>query len=193
MAETENNQYSLAGWLAIISAVLLVPEIVLGVLVAFVSPGLKVFIAPLHVANLCIGIYILYMFRRLLNRNFDFHKADTLIILLIAVNIASFVIGLAGLLAGLTGLGQNAELIISWITLALFIPFSVLTIVFGVVLFKLTDDLYGLKKPYASTTILSGVCGATVILAPVGLLAAVAALFMLGMIFLRARREADIL
>ena len=91
------------------------------------------------------------------------------------------------------GMDSYAENILSIITLALFVPFSIITVVFGVVLLKLKNDLFGLLNPYAFTTIASGVCGATVILAPIGLLAAIAALVMLGMIFLRAKREAEIL
>jgi hypothetical protein len=193
MTETRADQYTLAGWLAIISAVLLVPEIGLAVLLGFISSGLDIFIVPIHIANLVIGIYILYMFRRLLNRQFDFHTTDILITVLIVVNIVFFVIGLVELSVSAIGLDLDVERGLSLITMILFIPFSLLTIAFGVMLLKLKDDLFGLLKPYAYTTIGSGVCGATVILAPIGLLAAVAALVMLGMIFLRAKREAEIL
>jgi hypothetical protein len=193
MTEPGNPEYTWAGWLAITSAVLLVPEIVLAAALGFISSGLNILVAPIHIANLAIGIYILYMFRRLLNRQFDFHATDTLITVLIVVNVVFFVIGLIDLLVSTMGLELVAERDLSWITMILFVPFALLTIVFGVMLLKLRDDLFGLLKPYAYTTIASGVCGATIILAPIGLLAAVVALVILGMIFLRAKREADIL
>jgi len=193
MTETRPCQFLLAGWLAIASAILLVPEIALGVLLSFISHGLEFLIVPIHVANLVIGIYILIMFRRLRNQQLGFHMADILITILIVANVIFFVIGLVELSLTIVKLDLVPEYYLSLITMILFIPFSLVTIVFGVVLLKMKDDLFGLLKPYAYTTIVSGVCGATVILAPIGLLSAVAALVILGMIFLRTQREAEIL
>jgi hypothetical protein len=193
MTDTQTDRYSLAGWLAIVSAVLLVPEIGLAVFLGFISSGLDILVAPIHIVNLAIGIYILYVFRRLLNQQFHFRATDVLITVLILVNVVFFFVGLLELAVNTIGLALLSEHELSLVTMVLFVPFSLLTIVFGVVLLKLKDDLFGLLKPYAYTTIASGVCGATIILAPIGLLAAVAALVMLGMIFLRAKREAEFL
>jgi len=192
MTETKTVQYALAGWLAIISAVLLVPEIGLAVLLEFISSDLKVIIAPIHIANLIIGVYILYMFRRLLNKEFGFHNTDVIITILILVDIVSFIIGIVELGGSMFGLKLTADYDL---TLSMFVLFaySIVTIVFATMLLKLKDDLFGLLRPYAYTTIVSGVCGATVVLSPIGLLAAVVALVMQGMIFLRAKREAEIL
>jgi len=187
------NQYTLAGWLAIASAVLLIPEIGLAVLLGFISSGLEIYVAPIHIANLCIGLYILYVFRKLLNQEFNFHATDTLITVLILVNIVFFVIGLVDLVSSTTGIELGTQRDLSLITMILFVPFSILTIVFGVKLLRLREDMYGLLRPYAYATIGSGACGATIILAPLGLVAAIAALVILGMIFLRAKREAEIL
>ena len=90
-------------------------------------------------------------------------------------------------------LSLDAEPHLSFVDKVLYIPFGLLTITFGVVLLKLKDDLFGLLRPYVFATIGSGVCGATLILAPVGNLAAAAAYVILGMIFLRAKSEADFL
>jgi len=193
IAKSSESSYTLAGWLAILSAVLLVPEIGLSFLIGLISTDLNLLLIPLHTLNLAIGIYILLMFRRLLNQQFDFHATDTMITVLIIVNIIFFFIGLIEFFAMAIGLDLNAERFLSLSTMILFVPFSLLTIVFGVLLLKLENDLYGLLKPYAYTTIVSGVCGATIVLAPIGLLAAVVTLVMLGMIFLRSDREAEIL
>jgi len=193
MTQADTNQYALAGWLAIVSAVMLMPEIALAVLSESEFPALYVFVIPIHIANLVIGIYILYMFRRLLNRQFAFHATDFLITVLIIVNVVFFVIGLIEFSVNLIGLDWKEKLSLSLITIMLFVPFGLLTVVFGVMLLKMKDDLFGLLRPYAYTTIGSGVCGATVVLAPIGLFAAVVALIMTGMIFLRAKKEAEIL
>jgi len=192
MTETRTVQYELAGWLAIISAVLLIPEIGLAVILEFVRSDLKVIIAPIHVANLLIGIYILYMFRKLLNRVFGFHKTDVIITILILIDIVSFIIGIVELGGSMFGLELRADYDLS-ISMSVLFVYSIVTIVFAATLLKLKDDLFGLLRPYAYMSIASGVCGATVILAPIGVVAAVVALAMQGMIFLRARREAEIL
>ena len=192
MIEAKTNQYTLAGWLAIISAILLVPEIGLAVLLEFISSSMEVIIAPIHIVNLIIGVYILYMFRKLLNREFNFHSTDLIITILIIINIVSFIIGIIELGGSMFGLDLTADHNLTIVIFVLIVN-CILTIIFGVMLLKLEGDLYGMLKPYAYTTIGSGVCGATVILAPIGFLAAIAGLVMLGMIFLRAKRDAEIL
>ncbi len=193
MTELSKNQFVAAGWLAIISAVLLVPEISLAALAEFYSSTLTIFVIPIHIANLIIGIYLLYMFRKLLNDQFNFHSIDVIITILIIVNIISFFVGLVELTMSLIGTGKIIQDSMSIVTVILFIPYCILTIVFGVKLLNLKEDLYGMQKPFAYTTIASGVCGATLILAPLGLITAVVALVMQGMIFLRVQRESEIL
>lgn len=190
---TSNHRYALAGWLSIASAVLLVPEIGLSVLLKFLASGLEALIAPLHVVNLAIGIFVLYMFRSLLNERYNFHGVDIPIMILICTNIVFFILGLFDLFSGIIMGAAALALGISVLTMVLFVLFSIVNIVFGVMLLKLKNDLFGLLKPFAYMTIASGVLGATVILAPLGLIAAVAALVILGMIFLRAKEEAEIL
>jgi hypothetical protein len=190
--EAVSQSYTLAGWLAIISAILLIPEVGLAVILDFVKSDLEVIILPIHIANLIIGIFVLYTFRRLLNREFNFHNTDVIITVMILINVVSFVIGFIELGNSMFGLDLAVEQDLS-LAIGVLLINSIVTIVFGVMLLKLKDDLFGLLQPYAYTTIVSGVCGATILLAPLGLLAAVIALVMLGMIFLRAKREAAIL
>ena len=193
LSNANSTSYSLAGWLAIISAVLLIPEIGLAVLVGYASPDLQVLVNPLHAINLLVGIYILYRFRTMLNDRFAFHKADTAIMVLIWTHVVFVVLGLVDLSAGAIGLTDQFVSALSVATLVLFVPFCLITIALGVTVLKLQDDLFGLLRPYAYTTMASGALGATIILSPLGLLAAVVALVMLGMIFLRAQRESEIL
>ena len=55
----------------------------------------------------------------------------------------------------------------------------------------MSAELLGLLKPFAYTTIASGICGVTVILMPIGMLVGIAALIIEGMIFLRAKEEVE--
>ena len=181
------DKYALAGWLAIASAIVVVPEIVAALILERLShayPGAKILVAALHVIGLLISVYVLYMFRSLLNERCNFHKADGLIAVLIGASLLFTLIGLMGII-------PDWEDVISVVVLVLFVPFSVITAVFGYKLLKLGDDLFGLARPFAYTTMASGILGATVILMPIGLLAQLAALVIMGMIFLRAKEQAE--
>lgn len=193
MSETGTNQYALAGWLAIVSAVLVVPEIALVVLSKLEILNLEYIVQLIHTVNMVISIYILYMFRRLLNRQFDFRAADLTITILIVINLVSFVIGLGELSLASGGAGADLESHLMLYSVLIFIVFSIVSIVFGAVLLKMRDDLFGLLKPYAYLTIVGGVCGVCIFLLPIALIAGLLALVIQGMIFLRADREAEIL
>lgn len=188
-AEMGKTHYTLAGWLAIAQAVLVLPQIALAIFLEWLSesyPVLKIFLVMMKVTGLAVGVYVLYIFKRLLNDRYGFHKTDALIWILIAGNVFFFTLGIIGLVPSL-------EIAIGIATFALMVPFSVLEIIFAVLLLKLNDDLFGLKRPFAYTTIAGGICGATVILMPFCLLAGLAALVMQGMIFLRAKEDVEFL
>jgi hypothetical protein len=188
------NRYALAGWLAIAQAVLIFPEIGVAVFANYVlgaSPVIKLATAPIHIVSMLVGIYVLYMFRDFLGKRFEFHQADNLILTLVGANIVFIVLGVLGLAFGLF-LGA-AEGLFDLLSLVLFVPYNIIVIVFGIKLLKLRDDLSGLLKPLVFMTIASGVLGATIILAPLGLLAHIASLVILGMVFLRAKDDIEFL
>jgi len=183
----DSNKYSIAGWLAIISAIIIVPEIVFGVIVERLysgHPASKIVLAMLHTGGLLISIYILHMFRNLLNERFDFRDVDVLIWILIWSNVLFAGLGIIGLVPGLTRP-------ITFLTLVLFVPFCVITAIFAYKLLQMKEDLYGLLKPFAYTTMAAAICGATIILMPIGLIIQLAALVMQGMIFLRAKEQVE--
>jgi hypothetical protein len=130
------------------------------------------------------------MFRKLLNERYDFHQTDSVIMILIYTNVFFFFLGMGEVLFDIIGADTTA---LSLISICAFIPFGIVTVVFGVLLLRLKDDLYGLLKPFAYTTIASGALGATIILAVFGLLAALVALVIQGMVFLRAKEQEEIL
>lgn len=66
------------------------------------------------------------------------------------------------------------------------IPLGVISIVFAVKLLHLPDDLFGLLTPFSYTIIASGMCYASIILSPLGIIGEAAAGVILGMIFFRA-------
>lgn len=194
MVKTESviptaGSYALAGWLAIASSILLVPQVILAILIeVFVgrNPVWTMTVAVMNIVGLIIGIYVLYMFRQLLNERYSFHEVDTLVAILILVNIVSSLVGLLGLLPGLQVAAGVAMAVI-------FVPYGILNIVFGVKLLNLKDNVFGLMKPFAYVTIAAGVCAATVLLSPFGLLLAVTGLVLQGIIFLKANDDTEYL
>ena len=68
------------------------------------------------------------------------------------------------------------------------LPLAILSIIFAVKLLRLEDNLYGLLKPYAYTTIVASALFATFLLAFLGFFLDAACSVMLGLIFLRAAR-----
>ena len=86
----ENNKYSLAGWLAIAWAVIVIPLAVLNIInesTGYSVPVLLIVTTFLTVATASMSVYILYIFRNLLNERHKFHDTDTLILLLIVLQI----------------------------------------------------------------------------------------------------------
>ena len=64
-------------------------------------------------------------------------------------------------------------------------------IMFGVKLLQLSNDLKGLHKPYCYLNIITGICLATVVLLPVGILASAITDVMLGTIFFQAAKQPE--
>lgn len=183
----DSNRYNLAGWLAILYAILLVPQIIFGLIVEWTAsghPAAEMLMTLLNMAGFALVIYVLVMFRHLLNERFDFHDVDTLIGILVWANALFMALGLIGIIPAF-------EDPLKIIVLALFVPYSIITAVFGFKLLRLKDDLFGLLKPYAYTTMALGILGATILLMPIALFVQIAALIIQGMILLRAKEQVE--
>ena len=97
--EKGDNPYSLAGWLAIVSAILFPLAFVVSIIPAF---GIKKFdfqgpaFGPsdiIFIVFTVFGIYVLLKFRQFLNERYNYHGIDTLILISICWGIA-FEIGM---------------------------------------------------------------------------------------------------
>ena len=195
-----DKRYAIVGWLAIASAVMMLPTIFLGILLDVLrKPPVLLLLGPyllFSIASTAFSLYALYRLRGLLNDRFQFHEVDGLIVAIIFCVIALTSVAMSGklgaVLAKAAGVREAALLPFALIFLGLLVlcgvATSILSTVFAVKLLRLQDDLFGLLKPYAYATMAAAVCFATVILAPVGLFIDAAATVMLGIIFLRAAR-----
>ncbi len=183
------SSYTLAGWLSILQAVIILPKVGFDLFVEFMTPsgtGIMQLITGFQVVGELVGIYVLFMFRRLLNERHSFHKADSLISILIICYAASALVGAAGLALISIHDVMFARLILYFLS-------SLVSIVYAVRLLKLECNLSGLLKPYVYSTIAGGVFGATIVLGEYGRPIFMVSLILLGMILIRAESEPEYL
>lgn len=196
----EKNTYTQAGWLAIGAAVLSLPVMFLSFMVdvltrkgAEMLPVFLLLLASVTVIQAAMQVYAFARLRHLLNERFGFHAVDTLIIAIIVMTIALVSVAITARVAYASGLLSAALVPVALGAIVfLGVPFAVLGIVFAVKLLSLQDDLHGLLKPYAYTSIAASICFATIILAPVGMIVAAVSTAILGAIFLRADRAPQV-
>ncbi len=195
---SDEHQYNLAGRLAIAAAVLGLPLLVLGFLIQPHWPRLAVPLLIMYVPatafQTACAVFALYWFRRLLNNRFGFHDTDALIVTIIIGAIVLAAIGLAAKI-GLLFVPKSALVAVGLLVVVplilIALPLAIVSIIFAIKLLRLQDDLGGMLKPFAYTTIAAGACFVTIILAPFGLLLDALSNVFLGLIFFRTARAAS--
>jgi hypothetical protein len=180
------SRYSFAGWLAITKVIISIPILILSVFFEGKPVGfMNMVFAISAFAFLIIDIYLFWLFKELLNDRFEFHETDQLIYLIILANIIFGVINMFGWVF------FDIRNIVKIIMMVLFVPVGALLIYFGYKLLRLKDSLFSLLKPYAYTTIASGICCITLIFIFFGLLIGMAAGIIMGIIFIRSAEQVE--
>lgn len=197
----EENKYRLAGWLAVVQAILFPVGIVAGIVEAVVAGRLfdvrRPFIGPsdlLMIVFTVIGVYTLLMFRRLLHERYDYHDLDLLIIISIWWIIVFQVLGI----------GINVLLMIFWpvntIILALtflvfftaaMVTIGIVDIMIAVKLLKIKETFSEYIRAFAYVTMAAGICEVSVIFSPVSLILIPVSAGILALIFFRDRQEVE--
>jgi hypothetical protein len=178
------GQLNLAGWLSIVNAVISLPFIAMSMLLGSMGGiGPRLLQAALSLIGLGLFIYVFSSLRKLLNSRFQFHHADIYITLLIWVEVVLVLLTLFSLGSDKLEFGMN---ILSTVVL---IPLGILIIMFGTRVLRLSQDLFGLKKPFAIAQIVTGIFFVTVILFVLGIIASAVGDVILGIIFFRAAEE----
>ena len=192
MNRTVDNPYMMAGWLAIASAALLLPAMVLSIFIDIIfhrSHSLPVGLAMVYflaaVAQALCSLYALYRFRDYINEHFDFHETDGLITCILIGAMAVTSVALVGKVVAWSGAELPVVIAFLGMLLLVGIPLSIVSIIFAIKLLQLPSDLGGLLKPMIVINIIACVCFLLVILAPFGLLLAAGGDLLLGLIFLR--------
>jgi len=187
-ATMQRNEYSKAGWAAVAAAALTPVMLAMGVALDVVSDADPLVLATFAVvatAHTGLGVFALHRFRHLLGERWGSHATDRLISILIGGALAVLAVTLPGrLLLGSGWLPRSSAL---GFTVALFVvgvPVAIATIVFAMRLRHVEGDATGHLRPYANTTLAAGVCFATFLLSPVGLLLHAVAQVFLGLLLL---------
>ena len=187
-----DNEFAPAGWMAIAGAIMTLPLMAMGFILDIVNhkagsmhPLFPVLYVGLGIAQAALIIFAFYRFKVYLNERHSFHATDVLIIIIIAGAIAITTVALTGKVVA--WMGAPTPVLLGFIAglVMIGVPLGILSVFFGIKLLELQDSLQGLLKPYAFLNIAAGVCFATFILAPLGLLIDAVGNILLGMILLK--------
>jgi hypothetical protein len=196
-----DNRYSLAGGLAIAQAILFPLAFGMSIVQDLIGKAAFRFEGPtvgpsdlLFIIFTVIGIYVLIMFRKLLNERYNYHGIDTLIIISIWWSIL-FQISSLVMKAYAIVMGLEPRLILALIYLSFFIvamlTIGVVDILIAVRLLKIKDKLNDLLRAFAYITIIAGILEASIVLSPLALILIPVTCVILGMIFLREKEEVE--
>jgi hypothetical protein len=199
--EINPQTYRMAGWLAIIAGIAGILFMPLGVLAILGTPNSPIghffqlaYTSLQIIQSVCI-IYALCCFRGLLHNNFQFHNIDSLITSLIIINAAMAGVELFArviftfFVREVSGFPQilfsPPSLIYFGVSVLIAIAACIVWLVFAVRLLRLQDDLRGMLRPFAITSIVANALCISLILAPLGVFLLPVSFIMLGMIFFR--------
>jgi len=201
MTKMPENRYSLAGGLAIAQAVLFPLAFGISIVQGIIGKAAFRYHGPvigpsdlLFIIFTGIGVYVLLMFRKLLNERYNYHGIDTLIIISIwwsiLFQISSLGLKAYAILLGLEPRLSVALVYLAYITVAM-LTIGVVDILIAVRLLKIKDKLNDLLRAFAYITMIAGILEASVVLSPLALILIPVTCVILGMIFLREKEEAE--
>jgi hypothetical protein len=172
-----------AGWLGMASAVLTIP-LVLAELSAQADET-RLVRDLLGLFTTGISVYLYLTLRELLQVRFAFHEADTAIGFLVGMSIALFALSLLAHVAP----RPPSETLLGLVFTAAAAAAGGGLIIFALRMLRLQDRLYGYLRPYAFANIALGVCLASVVLVPLGVVASVVTDTLMALIFFAAARR----
>jgi len=197
----DENKYRLAGWLAIVQAVLFPVSVTFGIAEAAVAGGIfnikRPFIGPSDLIMIIftgIAVYTLLMFRRLLHERYNYHDLDILIIISIWWAIMFQVVGLGlGILAMIF---WPVDTIIMAVVFLVFLTAAMVTIgivdiLIAVKLLKVKENFSEFIRGFAYITLAAGICEVTVLLSPMALVMVPISAIILALIFFRDQQEVE--
>jgi hypothetical protein len=173
-----SKSLTIAGIVAMASAILTPPLFLISIILAERHDDLaRTGQIALQLTGTVIFLVLILLFRRFLVFNCLFKKANSLISVLIILNLVY-----AAVTSFAEYIPQGEERIAPY-AIGLIVLLGVVQAVLGIRLLKLEDDLGGMKRPYCWLNILTGVFLASIVLIPLGIIASAVTDVMLGTIF----------
>jgi len=194
-------KYAVAGWLAIIASVLVPLAFILSIIQGVIAGAAFGYTGPifgpseaLFIGITVISVYVLLVFRRLLNDRYQYHGIDTLIVATIIWNIlfqfAS--LGLRGLLLVAWPESELAMKIVYILFLSIaMISIGIIDILMALRLIQVKDRFNDALRAFAYVTLAGGILEVSVFLSPLSLILVPVTFVILGLLFLREKEEAE--
>lgn len=176
----------IAGFLAMTSAFFSLPTAYLSV---WLDGRSDIYANGIQTAIQAVGtllfLAIVLNLKRFLNYFYRFHDTDKNIALMVMASMSAgaVVIGMFTFPPLKESLGS--------VVLAILVVQGVVQTQFGYKLLRLPDDLGGMLKPFCYANMATGICMASVILIPLGILASAISDLMLGTIFLNRSKRME--
>jgi hypothetical protein len=201
VGDMNEPRYSTAGWLSIVGAVLFSVSFVVGIVQAVIAGKAFGYSGPvigpsdaIGIVFSVIGVYVLIMFRRLLNDRFAFHGIDALITFSIAWTIL-FQLGMLALKIYTVVFGLGEVLVVQLLNLgvvALFmLTIGIIDILMGVKLLQARQELSELIAVFAYVCLASGILEASILLSPLAVVFVPVTFILIGMILLKGDERAE--
>jgi hypothetical protein len=179
---------SLAGWLAVLSTVLPLPLLAVNVVswMAEDHRALWHWLAALAGAvYVGVEVYLIVMFRHLLNQKAAFHDVDRYITWLIGLSIAISALGILDIPLA------EAEDVMDIVSLILTMVYGIVCVVFGIKLLNCEDNLFGYLKPFAYLHIATGVMTAMILFILLAIATSIISDVILALIFFKGAKLAQ--
>jgi hypothetical protein len=197
----EESNYKVAGYLAIVQAVLFPVAFVLGIIEAGIAAEVfgirRPFLGPTDLLMFlftAIAVYTLLMFKRLLNERYEYHDLNLLIYISVGWAIAFQVIGI--LLTILISITWPVDkLLFTVIYVAFFtaamVTIGIVDILIAVKLLKVQEKFSEYIRGFAYITMAAGICEVTVFLSPLALVLVPVTAIVLALIFFRDQQAVE--
>ena len=197
----KEGNYKLAGWLAVVQAVLFPVAIVIAIIEVVAAAELfnirKPFVGPADLLMIifpAIAVYTLLMFRRLLHERYEYHDLDLLILLSIWWAIMFQAVGLG--LSVLTQILWPVDRVLFAIIYVVFLTGAMVTIgivdiLVAVKLLKIKETFSEYIRGFAYVTMAAGICEVTVLLSPLSLVLIPLSSIVLALVFFRDQQAVE--
>lgn len=173
---------SISSWLTIFFAVFVIPYAIFSILVVYKS-DLAIITQLVGILYTASYIFVMYVFKKYLNIKLKIFSLDKIIILLVATDIISTTISLLSLSKIFS---SGANLVVSILML---FTLGALSIIYGIKVINLNNDLFGQNKIYGYLNIVTGFCLVSVIFIPIAILTMIASYIYFGIILDKASKS----